>query len=268
MSRKPRERDETKTEHEHPAEVNPIQHQTPNDNHRPAETMVEGAEVNESQLNITEAGDDFCPRGKKSHIHIHPSPHQMPSPGEKSAVTIPEDLTRHASSRGARFWFDKGPYDFDDEDLPINNKMRTMHGLPLMENPNSEEIGRWGEEYVFEFLQEQARCDLSGSVEIVWINEKGNTTAPYDIEIRRNGVRGGDDRRPVLTYVEVKTTSSDQKDIFELSVQQLQFARAHQDAFHLYRVFNAGKPKNVRIRRLQNLAEHLERKAVKLCLVI
>lgn len=268
VSRKSRERDETKTEHEHPAEVNPIQHQTPNDNHRPAETMVEGTEVNESQLNITEAGDDFCPRGKKSHIHIHPSPHQMPSPGEKSAVTIPEDLTRHASSRGARFWFDKGPYDFDDEDLPINDKMRTMHVPPLMENPNREEIGRWGEEYVFEFLQEQVRCDLSGSVEIVWINEKGNTTAPYDIEIRRNGVRGGDDRRPVLTYVEVKTTSSDQKDIFELSVQQLQFARAHQDAFHLYRVFNAGKPKNVRIRRLQNLAEDLERKAVKLCLVI
>ena len=268
VSRKLQERDERKTEHEHPAEVNPIQHQTPNDNHRPAETMVEGAEVNESQLNITEAGDDFCPRGKKSHIHIHPSPHQMPSPGEKSAVTIPEDLTRHASSRGARFWFDKGPYDFDDEDLPINDKMRTMHVPPLMENPNREEIGRWGEEYVFEFLQEQARCDLSGSVEIVWINEKGNTTAPYDIEIRRNGVRGGDDRRPVLTYVEVKTTSSDQKDIFELSVQQLQFARAHQDAFHLYRVFNAGKPKNVRIRRLQNLAEHIEKKAVKLCLVI
>lgn len=41
-------------------------------------------------------------------------------------------------------------------------------------------------------------------MEIVWINEKGNIIVFYDIEIRCNGVRGGDDCFLVLIYVEVK----------------------------------------------------------------
>ncbi|XP_022793492.1 uncharacterized protein LOC111332406 isoform X4 [Stylophora pistillata] len=270
VPRKSEERDERKSKQERLATVTPIPQHTSKDYHQPAETMVEGAKVNESQLSAIEAVNDLFPSDKSlihNVEHIEPPPLQMPMPGKKSAVTIPGDVTRH-TSRGVRFWFDRGPSDFDDEDLPINDKMKSLHGIPLMKNPTNEEIGRWGEQYVFEFLREQARCEPSASVEIVWINEKGNTTAPYDIEIRRNGVRGGDDRHPVLTYVEVKTTSFDKKDIFELSVQELQFALAHQDAFHLYRVFNAGKPDSVRIRRLQNLAEHIERKAVRLCLVI
>ena len=71
----------------------------------------------------------------------------------------------------------------------------------------------------------------------------------------------------MITFVEVKTTSSDQKEVFELSVPELSFAREKQNALHLYRVFNAGKP-SVRIRRLKNLAAQLERKTVKLCMVI
>lgn len=71
----------------------------------------------------------------------------------------------------------------------------------------------------------------------------------------------------MITFVEVKTTSSDQKEVVELSVPELSFALENGNALHLYRVFNAGKP-SVRIRRLKNLAAQLERKTVKLCMVI
>lgn len=61
--------------------------------------------------------------------------------GEKFVVIILEDLIRQVFFRGVCFWFDKGLYDFDDEDFFINNKMRIMYGFLLMENFNSEEIG-------------------------------------------------------------------------------------------------------------------------------
>ena len=201
---------------------------------------------------------------------MEPPPPRLSSPVEMSTGTIFGDVAKQTSLSRSYLCFDRGPSEFDFEDLSFNGDMRILGGIPLVDNPNREEIGRWGEQCVFEFLLDQARCDPSGAVEIVWINEKGNTTTPYDIEIRRHkcGVGGGDNLTPVVTFVEVKTTSSDQKDVFELTVQELQFAWAHQEAFHLYRVFNAGKPGKVRIRRLQNLAVHLERKTIKLCVLI
>ena len=103
------------------------------------------------------------------------------------------------------------------------------------------------------------------------MKENGNTAAPYDFEIRQrrlNGVEEDENTNTVITYVEVKTTSSDQKEFFEISVPELQFALAKQEALHLYRVFNAGKPDHLRIRRLRNLAAQLEMKNVKLWMVI
>ena len=183
-------------------------------------------------------------------------------------VTIPGEVAKQTSPSRSYLWFDGGPSVVEFEDLQFNGDQRILERIPLVGNPKKEDIGRWGEQCVFEFLQEQAQSHPPGSVEIVWINENGNTTAPYDIEIRQHtsGVKESD-RRTVVTFVEVKTTSSDQKDFFELSVPELQFAWEHQVAFHLYRVFNAGKT-DVRVRRLQNLAAHLEKKTVKLCMVI
>ena len=270
---KPREREERKSVQEHPVEVIPGQQHTPCNMQQPTVAIVQSAEVNHPQMTSVEAVSDLCPSENESRQHnaqyMEPSPPQLPIPGEMTIVTVPGDVAKQTSASRSYLWFDGASSELDFEDLSFNGDARILERIPLVDNPNKEEIGRWGEQCVFEFLQEQARCHPSGAVEIVWINEKGNTTAPYDIEIRRHLCDvGASGNRTVVTFVEVKTTSSDQKDVFELSVPELQFAWDRQDAFHLYRVFNAGKPGSVRIRRLQNLAVHLERKTVKLCMVI
>ena len=270
---KPREREERKSVQEHPVEVIPRQQHTPNNMQQPAVAIVQGAEVKNPQMTSVETVNDLCPSENECRQynaqHVEPHPQELPISGEMSIVTVPGNVAKQTFASRSYLWFDGGSSELDFEDLSFNGDARILERIPLMDNPNKEEIGRWGELCVFEFLQEQARCHPSGTVEIVWINEKGNTTAPYDIEIRRHLCDvGASGNRTVVTFVEVKTTSSDQKDVFELSVPELQFAWDHQDAFHLYRVFNAGKPGSVRIRRLQNLAVHLERKTVKLCMVI
>ena len=210
----------------------------------------------------------MCPNDNENRQQnaklVEPPPPQVPI-----FVTIPGDEARLTSPSRSYVRFDGSPSEVDFEDLQFNGDQRILERIPLVDNPNKEDIGRWGEQCVFEFLQEQARSFPPGACEIVWMNENENTTTPYDIEIRQHisGVKESD-KRTVVTFVEVKTTSSDQKDSFELSVPELQFALKHQVAFHLYRVFNAGKPDIVRIRRLQNLATHLEKKTVKLCMVI
>lgn len=188
-------------------------------------------------------------------VQINPQPLQISLP--------PGDIqARSISSSNAYLWFDGGTQNLDFEDLSFPSDTKVLDRIPLADATSREDVGRWGEQCVYEFLLNQTKfLPPDVKVDIVWVNEKGNTTRPYDLEIR--GVEG-----EMITYVEVKTTTSDQKDIFEISVQELQFALKNQQAFHLYRVFNAGNPSFLRIRRLRNLAAHLEGKNVKLCLMI
>ena len=273
MSENPLKGEDRKPALDYPGAVVPRQQRTENDAQQPPEVIVEDALVNNQQISSRETASDLWPNEIENRQHntkiVEPPPPQVPLPGEMTFVTIPGDVARQTSPSRSNLWFDGGPSEVEFEDLQFNDNQRILERIPLLDNPNKEDIGRWGEQCVFEFLQEQARGHSPGLVEIVWINENGNTTAPYDIEIRQHisGVKESD-KRTVVTFVEVKTTSSDQKDSFELSVPELQFALKHQVAFHLYRVFNAGKPDIVRIRRLQNLATHLEKKTVKLCMVI
>ena len=162
----------------------------------------------------------------------------------------------------AYLWFENGLSDLDFEDLEIINGTKMLN---LADNASREDVGRWGERCVYEYLVEQAHQLPPGDIEIIWMNEKGNTIVPYDLEVRR---RVSSQQNPVITYIEVKTTSSDQKAFFEVSVQELQFALVAKQAFHVYRVFNALNPERLRIRRLRNLASQLENKNVKLCFVI
>ena len=270
---RPRERDERAITCDHPVEVIPRHHHAPTAVEAIVETTVLNAdENNDPKPNLVGGVTDSVTTENESRLqdaaHVGPQPPQTPGRGD---VTNPGYVARQISPTRSYLWFDGGTSELDFEDLSFNGDTRILDRIPLADNPNKEDIGRWGEQCVFEFLQNQAKCDPSGlEVEIVWVNERGSTTAPYDIEIRRhlNGAGKDDNRTTVITYVEVKTTSSDQKEVFELSVPELRFAWTQQEALHLYRVFNAGKPSCVRIRRLQNLAAHLEKKTVKLCMVI
>ena len=272
---RPGEKDGTVSVRDHPVENIPRQYHAASSGEATAEaTVLDSNEKNEPKSNSV-GGIVDSPPSEDEHSH-HDSGQvelqlpQTPRPEEARFTSSPGIVAKQISPTRSYLWLDAGTTELDFEDLSFSGDAKILDWLPLVDNPNKEEIGRWGERCVFEFLQNEAKRITSGTeVEIFWVNERGNTTAPYDIEIRRhfNG-EGNDENCPTaITFVEVKTTSSDQKEVFELSVPELTFAREKQSALHLYRVFNAGKP-SVRICRLKNLAAHLERKTVKLCMVI
>ena len=270
---RPSEKDETVSIRNHPVEVIPRPHQAPSAVETTVETTVLNAnEKNEPKSPLVGRVADSLPTedecSQPNASQVGPQPPQTPGPADPCIVAVSPG---QISPTRSYLWFNGGTSEVDFEDLPFDGDTRILDRIPLVDNPNKEDIGRWGEQCVFEFLRNQAKyVPPDVQVEIIWVNERGNTTAPYDIEIRRHpcGVRGDDIRNTVITYIEVKTTSSEQKDLFELSVPELRFAIDNQEALHLYRVFNAGNPDSVRIRRLKNVAAHLERKTVKLCMVI
>ena len=219
------------------------------------------------------ANDSLCDEKTESVQDVLPLGAQSPpNPERICTLPVPACDARQTSPPRAYLSFNEEATEIDYDDLSLNDgDLKVLNGIQLGENPNSEEVGRWGEGCVYEFLRKQVKVFPSAeNVDIIWLNEEANTTAPYDIEIRRHitGVNQEAESKTVITYIEVKTTSSDQKEFFEISVPELRFALEKKEALHLYRVFNAGKPGCLRIRRLKNLASHLEKKNVKLFMVI
>ncbi|GAB1610178.1 protein NO VEIN-like [Argonauta hians] len=127
---------------------------------------------------------------------------------------------------------------------------------------------RWGEHLVFNYLLKQKTLANSFIYSISWMNEIQETGQPYDIKV---GLKKTDDDG-VDSYheefIEVKSTVSDKKSIFEISSKELEFANQKLDNYHVYRVFNAGNSNTVRLLKIENLAQNLKLKKITLCLVV
>lgn len=157
--------------------------------------------------------------------------------------------------------------EYDEEELAKGDNLRLPEGMlenPTGKGPNLDvtEIGRCGESIVHYYLERER--DENPSVTYVhWCNETEEQGLPYDFEV---GVETEEEKFTV--YIEVKSTLSDTKEIFEISYPQVSFAQEKKNHFHVYRVFNANNPDLVRLVRIQNLADKINHKQVKLCLVI
>lgn len=81
-----------------------------------------------------------------------------------------------------------------------------------------------------------------------WMNEEGETGLPYDLTVDHKG--------RIVSYIEVKSTTSDEKPFFEVTLAELDQARVTRSAYEIYRVFNAGS-ENTRIASLRDPVEHL-----------
>lgn len=123
-------------------------------------------------------------------------------------------------------------------------------------------IGRWGEQRVYQYLLRQKEANPN-IVEVKWCNKENEKGAPYDMEISCQTDLG-----IVQTFIEVKATTKDDKDVFEISSQQIQFAQEHQENFQIYRVFNAGDRERVRLVRIDNLSLRMDQKQVRLWMMI
>jgi hypothetical protein len=98
------------------------------------------------------------------------------------------------------------------------------------------------------------------AVEVEWVNEHEESGRPYDITISSGG--------KVTEYVEVKSTRTMEKAVFEISMNELDQAAIHGSSYCIYRVFNAGNDTLCRVIRMKNPIALVRQKKVQLALVM
>lgn len=72
----------------------------------------------------------------------------------------------------------------------------------------------------------------------------------------------------VQIFIEVKTILIDDKDVFEIFFQQIQFVQEYWENFYIYRVFNVGDLERVRLVRINNISFRMDQKQVWLWMMI
>ncbi|MBK7132274.1 MAG: DUF3883 domain-containing protein [Bacteroidales bacterium] len=106
-----------------------------------------------------------------------------------------------------------------------------------------EDVGRWSEEFVNEFLTR----NNNNFSEIIWKNKDGESGSPYDFKIVKNGIE---------KYIDAKGTPSSSKDVIYLSPNEWIFMFEKGAEYSLYKVYDAGKS-NARIEIVENPSDLL-----------
>ena len=154
--------------------------------------------------------------------------------------------------------------------LPLGGESK---GAAVLYGTDLRAVGRWGESLVYQYL----RQSLSSSSTVEWLNIEEESRAGYDIIIQQPikvtntgaGIFNRSTQLTRTTFVEVKTTRFDDLNTFEISLWEWQFATANPRVnYHIYRVFNAGDLKKVRVVVIEDILELITSRKVRLCLSI
>ncbi|RMX70478.1 hypothetical protein DD238_000383 [Peronospora effusa] len=155
---------------------------------------------------------------------------------------------------------DRAPY---YPPLPASSSFGTgMQSLSLSNTMSKEEreaIGRWGEEYVYNQLKQQ-HADSASNLIVEWVNEKEESGLPYDLTLSSGS--------KVVEYIEVKSTRTTEKGVFEISMNELDQAAIHGSTYCIYRVFNAGNSALCRVIRMKNPVSLVRQRKIQLALVM
>ncbi|POM78787.1 LOW QUALITY PROTEIN: Phosphoserine aminotransferase [Phytophthora palmivora] len=145
--------------------------------------------------------------------------------------------------------------------LPMSSGpgMQTLSLSNTMTKEEREAIGRWGEEYVFNQLKQQ-HAETESNMTVEWVNEKEESGLPYDLTLSSSG--------KVVEYIEVKSTRTMEKGVFEISMNELDQAAIHGSTYSIYRVFNAGNPALCRVIRMKNPVSLVRQRKIQLALVM
>lgn len=125
-------------------------------------------------------------------------------------------------------------------------------------NPASEQqqiTGRTGEEVAFQYLMKKY-----GAKQVKWVNEDGETGAPFDMTVENDS---GEQE-----FFEVKTTRSPDKDWFEVSAREWEFAQVHGDLYTVLRVILPSAEKSVQIIRFSNPVKLCKDRVIQLALIL
>ena len=135
--------------------------------------------------------------------------------------------------------------------IPIDNSFDTN---------DTYSIGRWGESLVYQYLVLKENKST-----VTWMNLDTETRASYDITV----ITPTNDNREITTYIEVKSTRYPYNNVFELSLWEWEFATKMPSVkFNIYRVFNVGDPKTVRIAIITDVLRMITEGSIKLCVAI
>lgn len=136
-------------------------------------------------------------------------------------------------------------------------------------NPTSPEflfkVGRWGEHWVFEWLKIEHQQEIeSGTVLVEWMNETNESGLPYDVRVTHRAPNEPDK----IKFIEVKSTIREDRETFQISMQELFFAQKFAEDFEIYRVYNATDAGQVSLRIVKNLTTLLNTNEANLYIVI
>ena len=167
---------------------------------------------------------------------------------EKQEQVIPHQVPKKQGKQ----WFPRSAPDFANVKLvDLTDRMKTVAIGDSASQASKKATGRWGEWFVYNHLK-QLKVLPNGIkiAEVQWMNENIETGYPYDITI----VTEMKDE----WYVEVKASSSMNKELMYISWRELKFAEQAGQRYFLYHLYNAGKStEEIRLTYLQNLVGHL-----------
>ena len=190
------------------------------------------------------------------------SQYQHP-PLESSAYT-PQPQQGHTAKHSS-VWKSIHPGDFSDQgvaDIASLMQKASLEGLgehlpPLISEDDllaRKFIGRWGEEFVYTYLKTLGQLPDGRKIQsIQWLNEEVESLKPYDIVVHVEAKE---------LYIEVKSTSSSDKELVAVSWKELKFAEEQSENYQLYRVYNAGKASR-QLCWLENLHGYLQNKPIR-----
>uniref|UniRef100_M3ZT74 Wu:fj29h11 n=1 Tax=Xiphophorus maculatus TaxID=8083 RepID=M3ZT74_XIPMA len=145
--------------------------------------------------------------------------------------------------------------------IAIDNGYIHFQVVFLDEQMDLAKVGEWGEQLVNSFLCHwRDGSDPARPTHVLWCNQSGESGQPYDFKLAF-GEAGA-------IFVEVKSTVKREKSFIHMSANELDFALKEKERYHIYRVYSAGDAQNVRLCRIQNLAQHLHTKDLALFLFV
>ncbi|XP_041670873.1 protein NO VEIN isoform X2 [Cheilinus undulatus] len=204
-----------------------------------------------------------------------PAPPVETAASETPAVNIhsaPEAMLHPSMFQGASASVDRPPLNLD---FPVLSSQMVLEDMELhCQRPStvvlSEDhrdlttIGEWGEQLVNSFLCHWRDSGNPGSpAHVLWCNQNGESGQPYDFKLTFSSTG-----TPGVVYVEVKSTIKKERSFIHLSANELDFALKERERYHVFRVYSAGDSNNVRLCRIQNLAQHLHTKELNLYLFV
>ncbi|KAI3365403.1 hypothetical protein L3Q82_010485 [Scortum barcoo] len=195
-----------------------------------------------------------------------PAPNSLVVP---EAVVLPStfqgaaDTQRPPLNLDFPLWNKVQPPQATLEDMELTCKIPTT--VVLSEGAmDVASIGEWGEQLVNSFLCHwRDSSDPGRPTDVLWCNQSGESGQPYDFKLTFSPAVA-----PGVVYVEVKSTIKKERAFIHLSANELDLALKEKERYHIFRVYSAGDAQNVRLCRIQNLAQHLHTKDLALYLFV